>query len=497
MTEINTLESRGAASSGLGRHGRRRNSGPASWRSYTATLVALDLVAIVVGAVSAQFIRFASFTTPVADASGVDYWMLSLAISPAWVATMALTGAYQRRYLGAGTDEYRRVFDGALRFLALLSVTAFVFDLALARGFVAVAIPLACATALGLRWGLRWWLNARRKHGAFTEGVVVVGSIASSRDLIESLRRTPFTGFTVVGVCLTGTLSALDADEEPVPVLGTPEEVWDAVLRSGATAIAIADTTTLSNGALRRLSWQLEGTGVDLMVAPGLTDVAGPRISIRPVAGLPLLHVEEPDFAGPRRLGKAAFDRVFAGVGLVVLSPVMLAIALAVRLTSHGPALFKQTRVGIGARTFMLVKFRTMTVDAEDRLSELVHLNEHDGLLFKITDDPRMTRLGRWLRRWSLDELPQLWNILRGEMSIVGPRPPLPSEVDQYTDDLRRRLLVKPGLTGLWQVSGRAELPWKEAVRLDLYYIENWSLSLDLVILTKTFLAVLRRRGAC
>ena len=497
MAEIDILAESRAENSPVACLEPRRRSGAASWRSYTAALVCLDLVAIVAGAVTAQFIRFASLTTPVAQTSDLAYWMLSLAISPAWVATMALTGAYERRYLGVGADEYRRVFDGAVRFVALVSVVAFVFDIALARGFVAVAIPVACGIALGLRWGLRWWLNARRKHGAFTEGVVVVGSIATSRDLIDSLRRTPFTGFTVVGVCLTGTFSALDVDGQPVPVLGTPDQVWDAVLRSGATAIAIADTTTLSNGELRRLSWQLEKTGVDLMVAPGLTDVAGPRISIRPVAGLPLLHVEGPDFTGPRRLGKAVFDRVFAAASLILLTPVLVAIALAVRLTSRGPALFRQTRVGIDERTFVLVKFRTMTVDAEDRLAELVHLNEHDGLLFKITDDPRMTPLGRWLRRWSLDELPQLWNVLRGQMSIVGPRPPLPSEVNQYTDDLRRRLLVKPGLTGLWQVSGRAELPWKEAVRLDLYYIENWSLSLDLVILAKTVLAVLRRQGAC
>jgi exopolysaccharide biosynthesis polyprenyl glycosylphosphotransferase len=253
----------------------------------------------------------------------------------------------------------------------------------------------------------------------------------------------------------------------------------------------------LTQADLRRLSWELEGSGVDLVVAPSLTDIAGPRIHIRPVAGLPLLHVEQPEFSGGRRLLKGTVDRLLATSALLLLIPVLAALAAAIRLTSSGPALFRQTRVGVDGRTFTIFKLRSMYVDAEQRLAALQDRNENaDGLLFKIKDDPRVTPLGALLRRFSLDELPQLLNVLRGDMSLVGPRPPLPAEVAQYGDDVRRRLLVKPGLTGLWQISGRSDLSWDESVRLDLHYVENWTLALDLLILWKTGFAVLQRRGA-
>ncbi|MEP6463266.1 MAG: exopolysaccharide biosynthesis polyprenyl glycosylphosphotransferase, partial [Frankiaceae bacterium] len=233
------------------------------------------------------------------------------------------------------------------------------------------------------------------------------------------------------------------------------------------------------------------------LVAPAITDIAGPRISIRPVAGLPLLHVDHPEFTGARRIIKGGFDRVVALAAVVVLAPILLGIALAIRTTSPGPALFRQRRVGRKSEQFTIYKFRTMRTDAEAALPGLAAANEQtDGVLFKMRKDPRITRLGAVLRRYSVDELPQLLNVLRGQMSLVGPRPPLPAEVAQYTDDVYRRLLVKPGLTGLWQVSGRSDLPWEEAVRLDLDYVENWSLPLDLAILWRTGAAVLASRGA-
>jgi exopolysaccharide biosynthesis polyprenyl glycosylphosphotransferase len=232
-------------------------------------------------------------------------------------------------------------------------------------------------------------------------------------------------------------------------------------------------------------------------VSPVLTDVAGPRISIRPVAGLPLLHINEPEFLGGRRLLKGVLDRTLAAVGLLLLLPVLLLIGLVIRADSPGPAVFRQCRVGKGGRGFTCYKFRSMRVTAEADRALLLDLNERsEGLLFKIRDDPRITRVGRWLRKYSLDELPQLWNVFKGDMSAVGPRPPLPSEAEKYGFDVRRRLLVKPGLTGLWQISGRADLLWDEAVRLDLYYVENWSPALDLLVLWKTAFAVLRGHGA-
>jgi len=240
----------------------------------------------------------------------------------------------------------------------------------------------------------------------------------------------------------------------------------------------------------------LEGTGIDLVLAPALTDVAGPRIHTRPVAGLPLIHVEAPEFRGTRKLIKGFVDRALALVGLILALPVFAIIAIAVKLDSPGPVLFRQVRVGLGGREFNVYKFRTMVVDADKMLASLAEKNETDGLLFKMRNDPRVTRVGRVLRKWSLDELPQLLNVLRGDMSLVGPRPPLPSEVARYNGDVARRLLVKPGMTGLWQVSGRSDLSWEDGIRLDLYYVENWSLAVDLTILWKTIGAVLQRRGA-
>ncbi len=263
-----------------------------------------------------------------------------------------------------------------------------------------------------------------------------------------------------------------------------------------ADTVAITSSGVLGREGLRQLAWQLEGSDTSLLLTPELTDVAGPRINVRPLGALSLLQVTEPKFSGATRILKGAMDRVIAALMLLVLSPVLLATALLIKLDSRGPVFFRQTRSGVGGAPFQLVKFRSMVDAAEDLLIDLTDRNESGGVLFKIRRDPRVTRVGRVLRRFSIDELPQLWNVLIGEMSLVGPRPPLPSEVEMYEEDARRRLLVKPGLTGLWQVSGRSDLSWDESVRLDLYYVENWSFVLDLTIIARTVGAVVAGRGA-
>jgi exopolysaccharide biosynthesis polyprenyl glycosylphosphotransferase len=281
-------------------------------------------------------------------------------------------------------------------------------------------------------------------------------------------------------------------------VLGTLDRVREIAVAHRVTAIAVAGDHGLDRDFLRSLAWSLEGTEIELMVAPTVMVCVGPRIHIRPVAGLPLLHIEKPELRGGRRLLKIVVDRVLAALILLALLPLLLSVAVLVRATSAGPALFRQRRVGRDGRLFTLLKFRTMYVDAEARREQLAELDVHhgDGPLFKVRHDPRVTRVGRFLRRYSIDELPQLVNVLRGDMSLVGPRPPLPAEVETYVGPTGRRMLVSPGLTGLWQISGRADLEWHESVRLDLYYVENWSLALDALILWKTVPAVLRHRGA-
>jgi len=278
--------------------------------------------------------------------------------------------------------------------------------------------------------------------------------------------------------------------------VGCLDDVVSLAATLGADTIAVTSASETAAQYLRQLSWQLEGSGIELLVAPGLIEVAGPRLHIRPFEGLPLLSVEQPRFEGWQRMVKVGVDRFVAAMALLTLAPVLLGIAVAVRMSSPGPVLYRQERVGVNGRTFTMLKFRSMVVDADRKLDELRAANISDGLLFKLRDDPRVTPVGRWLRRLSLDELPQLFNVLGGTMSLVGPRPPLPGEVARYDSSVSRRLLVKPGLTGLWQISGRSDLPWEEAVRLDLRYVENWSLATDLLIIWKTGRAVLSRSGA-
>jgi exopolysaccharide biosynthesis polyprenyl glycosylphosphotransferase len=330
----------------------------------------------------------------------------------------------------------------------------------------------------------------------------VVGDASAIADFTAMVRRDQYAGLRVVGACVPAEI-AVDPhtiavlDDLDVPLLGDVDSVLAAVRRSEANTVAVVSSGAVGSDKLRWISWQLEGSATDLLVSPGLTEVAGPRLHVRPVAGLPLLHVEEPEFSGFRRVLKGAFDRVMAGSALVFLAPVFAALTIAIRLDSKGPALFRQVRVGRDGSTFTMLKFRSMYADAEERLATLLSKSDHgDGVLFKMRDDPRVTRIGRLLRKFSLDELPQLINVLNGTMSLVGPRPPLPREVARYEDHVHRRLLVKPGVTGLWQVSGRSNLSWEESVRLDLRYVENWSLTEDLLILWKTLRAVTAGSGA-
>ncbi len=477
---------------------RRPLVGLADWeRRYRLSLLAVDAVAVGLAGVVAQLVRFGSDGSPVNLATtSVPYWLVAALMVPVWLTVMAVGGGYEPRILGVGSEEFRRVFNAAVRFLALVVIVFYALNVDLARGYVAVFIPLATVLTLVGRYGARRWLHARRGRGRAMHRVLVVGTIESVTELTRHLQRVPYAGFQVVATCVPGGVVGLQVGETELPVCGGPEDALDALADSEADVLAVAGDSALPPGALKSLAWGLEGTGVDLIVAPAVTDVAGPRISIRPVAGVPLLHVEEPQLSGGARLFKECFDRTAAALGLIVLSPVLLLIGVLIRRTSPGPALFCQERVGRDGKIFTIRKFRTMVDTAEAELDNLVHLNEHDGVLFKVREDPRCTGVGRWLRRFSLDELPQLWHVVTGHMSLVGPRPPLPSEVERYGSDVRRRLLVKPGLTGLWQVSGRADLPWDETVRLDLYYVDNWSPALDFLILWKTVNAVLRGRGA-
>jgi len=470
----------------------------AAWTSrYARQAFALDFVAALLGGLIAFIIRFRfpSFGSP----WSTPYIGLSFALPFLWTGALGLARGYEQRLFGVGPEEFRRILQSGFALTASVAIVAYATKTEVARGYVIAALPLTTGFDLYGRYQLRKRLHRRRKSGEYMRRVVVVGHRAAVADLIRQLRREPFHGMEIAAACLPAMLATGDdavIEVEGVPVAGDFTDVASVVERIRACTVAVLACPELDGVALRRLAWQLEKDSVDLVVAPALMEVAGPRTSIRPVAGLPLLHVEHPELSGGRRLAKSAFDRAGAGLALVFLWPVLACVAVAIRLDSKGPALFRQVRVGRDGREFTVLKFRTMVPDAERRKAALVQYNDHDGVLFKIRNDPRITRTGAWLRRYSLDELPQLINVLRGDMSLVGPRPPLPEEVAQYGDDVRRRLVVRPGMTGLWQVSGRSDLSWEESVRLDLRYVENWSLTLDLQILWKTWSAVSRGSGA-
>jgi exopolysaccharide biosynthesis polyprenyl glycosylphosphotransferase len=425
-----------------------------------------------------------------------------------WPAAIALCHGYRRSQIGIGFDEPGAVMRAGMVVVVAGALPAGfmavptgaldpigAFTLYALLKLVAAATPFAVVLSLLVRFLARKGLHFLQSRGRSLRHVVIVGSFDAAQQLSERIQREPDAGMKVVGLCLPPSELPRPVTDG-TPVLGSLRQVPGVVRAMGCDAVAVTRADTTRHNYLRELAWSLEGAGIELLVDPGLVDVAKPRVHIRPLMGFPLLHVEEPHFTGWRRVVKRLSDIVLTSVGLIIIAPLMLAIAAVVKLQDGGPVVFRQQRVGRGGELFTMLKFRSMVPDAEARKVDLMAHNEANGGLFKIRDDPRITRFGRFLREFSLDELPQLFNVLAGSMSLVGPRPHLPTELAQMPSEASRRSLVTPGLTGLWQVSGRSDLEGDDAVRLDLRYVENWSLSLDLQILWKTMSAVLARRGA-
>ncbi|TDW75611.1 exopolysaccharide biosynthesis polyprenyl glycosylphosphotransferase [Kribbella pratensis] len=454
---------------------------------YRRASLAADFGAGVIGAALALVARFGA-------SINLGYFVLGALLPIAWIACVALQRGYETRYFGTGPEEFRSIIRAAVALTAVVAITSYATKSEVARGFVILAVPTTCLAAMVGRWFLHRQISWRRFAGRCMRRVLVVGRNDQVMTLTRHLEERPADGYVVVASCLPRGDVFEDAEFER---LGRTEmDILAGVDQFDVEVVAVAADPELAGHSLRKLSWALEQRGVELIVSPGIVEVAGPRISIRPVAGLSLLHLERPSVSGGPHMLKSIFDRVVGCLLLLGVSPILLVTAVLVKLTSRGPVLFRQTRVGRGGVEFQMLKFRTMVADAEARKAELHALNQGNGILFKMRDDPRITKVGKYLRRFSIDELPQLVNVLRGDMSLVGPRPPLPAEVAQYAIDDARRMLVKPGLTGLWQVSGRSDLTWEESMRLDLRYADNWSIALDLLILWKTARAVLGSDGA-
>ncbi|WP_191834788.1 sugar transferase [Gordonia ajococcus] len=472
-----------------------------SWiHGYVIRLAWTDAVIVLAAVGTAQFARFGAEDALAPNgAAQAPAAYVSFALAVGWLLSLRAFQTLDRRIVGSGSQEYSRVITACLALFGVLAMVDLLFRLNIARGFIAIALPVGTVGLLVSRWLWRQRLGHQRLRSENVERVLVVGSEASAVPMIERFLRQPSLGYRVVGICLPSKPARrqfVTVGDNAIPVRGTFDDVCESVLNSEATTVAVTSAEALGHDAMQALSWDLEGLDVDMVVSPGVTDVAGPRVMVRPVAGLPLLHIDKPRYEGANRFRKALVDRVGAALILAVLAPVLLVVAIAIKLDSTGPVFYRATRIGINNTPFAMWKFRSMIENADNLKDNLRAMNEGSGVLFKMRDDPRITKVGATIRRYSLDELPQLFNVLTGTMSLVGPRPPLPDEVERYDGRVARRMLVKPGMTGLWQVSGRSDLSWEESVRLDLSYVENWSIMQDALILWKTVKAVVAKDGA-
>jgi exopolysaccharide biosynthesis polyprenyl glycosylphosphotransferase len=412
-----------------------------------------------------------------------------------WLLIIALMGGYRNDVFGAGTDEYKRVFNASLLAAGFLGVSCYIAKFPLSRGFFLLVFGVGVPALMVGRLALRRAIQQARRQGRLQFRVVIAGSPSHIDEIAAVLKRESWLGYHVVGA-LTPARDLNNVTSSGIPVIGSCEEATSVVNGSDIDVIFFAGGALSSANQLRRIAWDLEQQAVQVVVAPSVTDVSGERVRVRPVGGLPLMHIDPPRSTDASQWGKRAFDLIGSVTLLIAFSPLFLLASTWIKAHDRGPVFFRQTRIGRNGEEFACLKFRSMVRDAEDRLAELHATQGHVAGLFKMKDDPRVTKPGRWLRRYSLDEVPQLFNVARGEMSLVGPRPPLPLEVAGYQTDTLRRLRVRPGMTGLWQVSGRSDLSWQEAIRLDLYYVDNWSMLQDLSIMAKTFGAVLGSRGA-
>jgi exopolysaccharide biosynthesis polyprenyl glycosylphosphotransferase len=480
----------------------RNARGGADWRArYARRLWISDLLVLTLVVFGTQVAWFGLGNAQVSiredsRLSAISYWVFSATLLVLWMWGLSLADSRSDRAIGTGTAEYVRIISVSTRLFGLIAIGAFLLRVDVARGYLLISLPLGVAALLLQRWLWRKWLIRQRARGHWSATVLLVGSEASVAQIGAALRRTPSAGYRIVGACTPGGQAGGTVRDTDIPILGGVKEVLRVLQDVDADTVAVTSADELPPSGVKRISWALETGKRHLVLAPAIADVVGPRIQTRPVAGLPLIHVETPRYSKGQRFVKRALDLSLATVGVVVLSPLMAVIALVIASTSPGPVLFWQHRVGLDGREFRMLKFRTMVDGAEAMLPELLGMRDAGNeVLFKMLADPRVTPIGRWLRRYSLDELPQLFNVIDGSMSLVGPRPALPTEVARYDEHVHRRFLVKPGVTGIWQVSGRSALSWEESVRLDLAYVENWSLVGDVVILLKTLRAALMPGG--
>jgi exopolysaccharide biosynthesis polyprenyl glycosylphosphotransferase len=476
---------------GIGTSRRRK------WqRAFATRLFVSDVLVIALAVFGSQIFWFGLDPVSVAGGSefnlSTGYLTVSIVLGVTWMIILDVFATRDHKVIGSGSLEYKRVTDATIRLFGLFAIISFLFRIELARGYFLTALPIGLLLLLLSRWQWRQWLRKQQDRGQFVSRALLLGERQKSAHVAATIKRTPGTGLLLVGALADhGRL-----DREPIngiPVVGNYTDLLDAVDELHAETVILTGADEINPMDMRRVGWELEARSVELIVAPALTDVAGPRIHSRPVAGMPLIHVSYPAFEGAKRVSKRTFDIIGASLIILFASPVLIWVAIMVKRSSPGNIIYRQERIGRGGHSFGMLKFRSMSQDADDQLESLLDAQgKSDTPLFKVTNDPRITPIGHTLRKYSLDELPQLFNVFLGQMSLVGPRPQRAAEVALYDDAAHRRLIMKPGMSGLWQVSGRSNLSWEDSIRLDLYYVENWSLTADIQILWRTVAAVAR-----
>jgi exopolysaccharide biosynthesis polyprenyl glycosylphosphotransferase len=454
--------------------------------------VVVDGMAVSAALFLASIIRFELLDR--APAEKVDYALLTLALTPLWLVLFWAYGLYEPRQVLSPVNEFKQVFHGVVAGSVLIFLADSILNLNLARGWALMAMAGGFIIVGGERLLVRKLLHFMRRRGGDETRTIIVGANHEATTVAKTLEREAWLGYRIVGY-VDDDLPTGEKLEDGGTVIGRTDDLKDLIATHKAHMLLVA-SSAVDATRLNRLLWELQTTDVDLQITSGTLDLMASRMTVQSVAGVPLLFVRRTGMNRAQRALKRTIDVAGSLFGLIALAPVGAVFALWIKRGSEGPVFFGQVRSGQDAEPITVWKFRTMVRDAEEKLVEVEHLSEGPGLLFKLKDDPRVTTAGRFLRRYSLDELPQLWNVLRGEMSLVGPRPALPSEVEQYDDWVRNRLQVKPGMTGLWQVSGRTDTSFADYVRYDLFYIQNWSLSLDLWILWRTLRAVTTAEGA-
>jgi len=467
-------------------------------RDYAFRLLTTDSLVVAVSVASAQLFWFGLDTREVSWEFDValGYTLVSVIIGVAWMVVLAAYSTRDRKIVGSGTLEYKRTADATIRLFGIFAIVAYLLQIELARGYFLTALPMGLALLVISRWAWRQWLRDQQRKGAYLSRAVLVGERLKAVHVAKTIRGESGTGLNLVGAFTRGGTTTLNLYDD-IPVLGDFSDILAGIDANEVDTLILSGADDISPEDMRQLGWDLGVREVELIVAPALTDVAGPRIHSRPVAGLPLIHVDYPTLEGPKRFSKRLFDIVGSAALIIVSSVPLLAVAIAIKATSPGNLIYRQERIGRQGKPFGMLKFRSMVSNADDQLESLLDAQgTSDTPLFKIMNDPRITPVGRFIRKYSLDEFPQLFNVFVGQMSLVGPRPQRAAEVALYDDAAHRRLIMKPGMSGLWQVSGRSDLSWDDAIRLDLYYVENWSMTGDLLILFRTFRAVVAPVGA-